>query len=285
MNKLNKEYILTEDPKIVKNLSKHLEKHSERNKDTSHINKKIFYILEKPFTYINAYARVIKNKGALTKATNSDEEVMKLFSLEKAQRIANKVKNNNYTWQSVRRVWIPKPGKSSLRPIDTPSQEDRIMQEAIRGILESIFEPEFRKFEISNNYTCTNYGFRSNKSAWDAIENIKVNGSQATYIIEGDIKDAYNSVNHNLLINFLKIRIKDQKFLKFIKNLLKSGIMDKGSYQHNLIGTLQGGIVSPLLFNIYMFHFDKYIYNNLFPVYNINNQPKSNPEYKKINRK
>lgn len=280
---LNKD-LLTEGPLIIADFSKYLENHKHRNNDTSHINYKIHYLLEKPFTYINAYARVSKNKGALTKATQTDQEVMRLFGLEKAQSIANKVKLGNYAWQPVRRVWIPKPGKRSLRPIDTPSQEDRITQEAIRGILESIYEPEFVEFEKQNKFKCTNYGFRPNKSTWDAVSNIKRDCQRATYIIEGDIKGSYNSVHHGLLLQILKRRIKDKKFLKLIKNLLKSGVMEKNTYEHNLIGTPQGGIVSPLLFNIYMFEFDKFVNSQILPKINKDSKPRNNPEYVKLNK-
>ena len=279
MNLLDKNYILNEAPNLISKLSKHLENHENRNKNTEHINYKIHYLLEKPFTFVNAYARISKNKGALTRATKTDEEYIKLFSLEKARKIADEIKKEKYCWETVRRVWIPKLGKKKMRPIDTPSQKDRIVQEAIRGILESIYEPMFQQFEIQNNYACTNYGFRPKKSTWDAAKNIKINCQRTTFVIEGDIKSAYNSVHHKLLIKLLKSRIKDQKFLNLIKKLLKSGIMDKGTYQHNLIGTPQGGIVSPLLFNIYMFEFDKFIHNEILPQLNTKSHRKQNPEY------
>ena len=261
LKEINKKWSLMGKDLILSKSHK-LENLTLRNLDTKHINYKVYYILCDPFTFINAYARISKNKGALTKGITIDKEIMANFSLNIAENIANKFKKNTYNWSPTRRVWIPKPFKTTKRPpIDTPTQEDRIVQEAIRGILEAIFEPEFQEFEKENNYLATNYGFRPNKSTWNAVEQLKLQGQATNIAIEGDIKGAYNSVNHSTLLNRMSERIKDKKFLKVIKNLLKTGVMDKNQFTHSLGGTPQGGIVSPILFNIYMFNFDKYMYN------------------------
>lgn len=262
---------------------KYLEQHVKRNTNTGHINYKIYHLLCKPETFINAYAKVSRNKGSLTKGVREDTQIMKRFGKTEAKKICEKFKAGTYKWKPGRRVWIPKPGKLSKRPIDTPTQEDRIVQEAIRGILEAIYEPEFRTFEMSNNFTCTNFGFRPNKSCWDAVEHIKLKAKRTSYVIEGDIKQAYNNVNHKLLISILKERIKDKKFLKLINDLLKAGIVDQGEYEHSLRGTPQGGIVSPLLFNIYMFTLDKHIYNRILqPLNSVSSKERENPEFRKL---
>lgn len=260
--------ILKSGPEFVQKMSQRLSHHTLRNTDTSHINKNIYHLLEDPYTFINAYARISKNKGALTKGIPSDESMMYNFSITKATKLAQKFAEQKYTWSPIRRVWIEKPGKKSLRPIDTPTQEDRICQEALRGILESIYEPVFAEFEQKNGFRCTNYGFRPNKSSWDAMTIIKQKAQGTTLVIEGDISNAYGNINHSLLLKILKRRIKDKRFITLIYNLLKAGIMDKGKYEHSLTGTPQGGIVSPLLFNIYMFEFDNYILENIINKYN-----------------
>jgi retron-type reverse transcriptase len=198
-----------------------------RNEDTKHINHKIYHLLCDPFIYVNAYAKISKNPGALTKGIKSDEEIMTFFGKSNAEKIANKFKTKNYSWKPTRRTWIPKPGKNKLRPIDTPTQEDRIVQEAIRGILESIFEPEFREFETQNEFLCTNYGFRPNQSTWKAANALKIFGQATIYGIEGHISGAYNNVDHDILINLLNKRIKDKKFIEVISKLLKSDIMEE----------------------------------------------------------
>lgn len=277
-----------DESEIIELLGSNLKAFYNRNKNIYHINYKIYHLLCHPFTFINAYGRIVKNQGATTRGIEKDFGLLEYFDISKAEQIAKKFKTDQYYWQPARRTWIPKPGKTTKRPIDTPTQEDRIVQEAIRGILESIFEPEFQEFEQKTNYMATNYGFRPNKSTWQAVEKLKLFGQATTYAIEGDIIGAYNNVDHSILLQILGKRIKDKRFLKTMKNLLKSGIMEKNSYQHSLKGTPQGGIVSPLLFNIYMFEFDKFIYYNIILIQQEQNKTKiskRNPMYNKLGYK
>lgn len=260
-----------------------LERHTVRNKNTLYVNKNIYYLLCRPETFVNAYGKISKNPGSLTDGVIEAEGTMALFGLEQAKRISDKFKKNTYRWKPGRRVWIPKPGKQSKRPIDTPTQEDRIVQEALRGILEAIFEPEFKAFEKSNQFMCTNYGFRPGISAWEAVKNIEIRGRRTTYVIEGDIMQAYNYVNHQKLMKILRRRITDEAFLAVMYNLLKSGVMENNKYQHSLIGTPQGGIVSPLLFNVYMFENDKKIYETVVkPRMDQKTKPRTNPDYARL---
>ena len=251
----------------IQTLGNKLDQHSQRNKSTSHINYKVHYLLHDPFTFVNAYARISKNKGSLTKGYK-DDEMMKLFGLEKAKKIAKKIKNETYEFSPVRRNWVPKPGKRTKRPVDVPKQSDRIVQEAIRGILEAIYEPEFKEWDEECMEKCSNFGFRPNKSTWSALETIQKHSQRCTTVIEGDIVSAYNHVDHDILLNILKLRIKDKKFIRLVKKLLRSGVIDGKKYEHSLKGTPQGGIVSPLLFNIYLLGFDKFVFERIMtPLY------------------
>lgn len=251
--------LIVEGQRKILELSVHLRNHTDRNKNVNHINYKIHHLLHHPFTFVNAYAKISKNKGALTKGYDEDGS-MKLFGLEKAEKIVKKIKTDKYKFKPVRRNWIPKPGRKAKRPVDVPTQSDRIVQEAIRGILEAIYEPEFKNWGKTSNNLSNNYGFRPGMSTWTALEKIKKLSQRCTIAIEGDIVSAYNHVDHKILLSILKKRIKDKKFLILIKNLLKSGIMDNGVFEHSLTGTPQGGIVSPLLFNIYLLGLDKFVY-------------------------
>lgn len=262
----------------IETRSKSLMAHARRNENTDHVNYKIQYLLHDPFTFVNAYAKISKNKGALTEGTQ-DEKVIQLFGLEKAKIIANNIKQNKYKFKPVKRTWVPKPGKTKKRPIDVPTQSDRIVQEAIRGILEAIYEPVFIEFGKKTKNLSNNYGFRPNKSCWSAIEKLKLHSRRCNIVLEGDIVSAYSNVNHDILLKILSRRIKDKKFLKLLKDMLKSGIMDQGRFEHSLNGTPQGGIVSPLLFNIYMFEFDKYVYEQcIVPVLKENKEQNKKPE-------
>ena len=271
---------------LIKKLGQRMDRHTQRNLNTSHINYKIHYLLHDPFVMVNAYAKISKNRGALTKGYN-DENMMKSFGIEKAKIITNKIKKGIYKFKPVKRTWIPKPGKKKKRPLDVPTQSDRIVQEAVRAILEAIYEPVFEEHAKLTNNLNDNYGFRPNKSCWTAITRIEQLSKLCNIVIEGDIVSAYNNINHDILIKLLSRRIKDKAFLKFIKEMLQSGIMDRKHFEHSLNGTPQGGIVSSLLFNIYTFEFDKYIYEEIMKPILKENEVKSvsnkirSPEYHK----
>lgn len=265
--KADKRAILAEWKSLEAKLEVHLKALAKRNTKPNHINYKIYYLLAQPFTYINAYAKISKNKGALTKGIKEDDEYIRSFGLKQAYTIADTMKKGTFQFSPVRRVEIPKPGKpGKMRPIDTPTQKDRIVQEALRGILEAIYEPQFRKLDIISAYKATNTGFRPGFCTWDNMEMINTYTQTCNWCIEGDIVGAYNNVNHKILLTILNRRIRDSRFLSLMDSLLKSGIMHDNVYINSLTGTPQGGIVSPLLFNIYMFEFDQYVHSKYISV-------------------
>lgn len=273
---------------LIKNLGKQLMKYADRNLNTKHINRKIFFLLRDPFIYINAYAKISKNKGALTKGYQ-DDNMMEYFGKAEAEKLAREIGRGTYSFAPVKRTWIPKPGKKKKRPIDVPNQSDRIVQEAIRGMLEAIYEPVFKELGVTTKNLSNNYGFRPNLGCWSAIDKIEKYARHCNIVIEGDIVSAYNNVDHEILLKILRERITDKKFLDLIKQMLKSGVMDGETFEHTISGTPQGGIVSPLLFNIYMLEFDRYIYEEfIVPILEDNIKKKKgqrNPEYRRLNAK
>ena len=240
---------------------RHLELHTQNNKQHNHINKNLYFMMLKPATFINAWGNIKNNKGALTPGTT--QQTLQGFGLERAKAIVKRIKDNTFEPNPIRRKWIPKPGKTELRPLGIPDAEDRIVQEAIRGILEAIYEPEFEIFYSSTKGRIENFGFRPHKSTHNSIERFKILGQRTHWVIEGDIRSAYDTVNHDILMKLLERRITDKKFLNLIKSYLKAGIMEDRGITHSLIGVPQGGIVSPLLFNIYLFELDKYVHKEL----------------------
>ena len=191
----DKKAILTEWKHLEQKLSFQLSSLAKRNTDPNHKNYKIYHLLTLPFTYINAYAKISKNKGALTKGVEEDEQYVRSFGLKQAYTIAESMKKGNFQFSPVRRVEIPKPGKlGKMRPIDTPTQKDRIVQEAIRGILEAIYEPQFRRLDTLSSYKATNTGFRPGFCTWDNMEMINTYTQTCNWCIEGDIVGAYNLV-------------------------------------------------------------------------------------------
>lgn len=219
-----------------------------------------------------AYTKLSKNKGAMTPGTKG--LTADSIGEKTIQKISNQILTGNYKWNPVKRIFIPKPGKSTKRPLGLPDFNDKIVQEAIRMTLEVIYEPLFAKYDL-------NSGFRPKRDCAHAIRSIRQKAQFSTYAIEGDIKGAYDNVNHKILIKILSNKIKDKKFLRLIWTGLKAGIMEDLTFTDSFIGVPQGGIASPILFNIYMHNFDFYMYK-MTKETNENEVIKINPEYAKL---
>jgi group II intron reverse transcriptase/maturase len=207
------------------------------------------------FVY-QALTNIRANKGSGT--AGIDYKTFEAISSETILNIVKNLRQGTYQFNPIKRIMIPKPGKTELRPLGIPTFEDRIVQEMIRAILEAIYEPVF-----TLEHKDSNFGFRPKKSTQDAIRVIRQRAQNTEWCIEGDIKKAYDSINHKILIQILRCKIKDDKFLSLINSALKSGLVFKGAYEHTLLGTPQGGIASPILFNIYMAELDRYILNDI----------------------
>ncbi|MGI0015701.1 MAG: group II intron reverse transcriptase/maturase, partial [Nitrososphaera sp.] len=171
-------------------------------------------------------------------------------------RLQEKLKQDTFKPSPVRRTYIREvktSGRIKRRPLGIPNLEDRIVQEAPRMILEPIFEPDFSR---------DSFGFRPGRSTHRAIASVwkrLLPHTGYTWVIEGDSASFFDTVNHQLMLRFLKRRIKDKKLLKLVWKFLRSGVMEEGSLRNTTIGTPQGGIISPLLANIYLNEFDRYM--------------------------
>ena len=212
-----------------------------------------------------AYRNIKSNTGSITPGTDKLEisDIGKLTADEVTARVRKIVKGakNGYTPRSVRRKDIPKPN-GNTRPLGIPCIWDRLVQQCIKQVMEPICEARF-----SNN----SYGFRPNRSVENAIAAIYrlMQKSGLHYVVEFDIKGFFDNVNHEWLMKFLRNDIADPNYLRYIARMLKSGVMIEGKYEDTSVGTPQGGLISPILANVYLHYvldlwFEKCIKKQLY---------------------
>ena len=161
--------------------------------------------------------------------------------------LVQRMKRMSYKPKAVRRTYIPKPGSDKKRPLGIPAFEDKIVQDLMSQILEAIYEPMFKEFS---------YGFKPGRSCHQAIAYLDkmLHREKVNYVVDLDIKGFFDNIDHEWLIKFIEYRIRDKVYIRYIKRFLKSGILEQGKLISAEKGTPQGGIISPILGNIYL-HF------------------------------
>ena len=202
------------------------------------------YLLREDMYYL-AYQKLYSNKGAATRGTDND--TADGFGKKYVDRLIKDLTDGTYMPKPVRREYIKKPN-GKMRPLGIPSFRDKMLQEVIRNFLEAIYEPQFSDFS---------HGFRPKRSCHTALAQMKYHFRGAKWFIEGDIKGCFDNIDHNKLIEILERKIKDSRFINIIRGFLKAGYMEDWQYHNTYSGTPQGGILSPILANIYLNELDK----------------------------
>jgi group II intron reverse transcriptase/maturase len=208
---------------------------------------RLYRLLRQPGFLMLAKTKIQGNKGAKTPGV--DGQVIADVTSEDIVKLSQELAAGTYCPQPVRRVYIPKKGNPhKKRPLGIPASRDRIVQAGIALILEALYEPVFRN--------CS-HGFRPGRSPITALRPLatayKAGG---TWIIEGDLADCFGSIPHHIILNCLRKRIRDERFIEVIRRMLKAGVMEKGRYQPTYSGTPQGGIASPILANVVLHELD-----------------------------
>ena len=221
--------------------------------------------------YLRAYGRLYSNQGAMTKGTTA--ETVDGMSLAKIDRIIDELRHERFRWTPVRRVNIPKPN-GKTRPLGIPTWTDKLLQEVIRMILEAYYEPQFSDHS---------HGFRPDRGCHTALSEVVNHWTGVRWFVEGDIKGCFDNIDHEVMLSVLGEKLHDNRFLRLLKYLLKAGYMEEWKYGRTLSGTPQGGVVSPILANVYLNRLDKFVETVLIPANTRGTERRRNLTWKALN--
>ncbi|WP_406114550.1 reverse transcriptase domain-containing protein [Kitasatospora purpeofusca] len=223
-----------------------------------------------PQLYLVAYGRIYSNKGAMTPGVI--QETVDGMSLDKIGRIIDAMRHERYRFSPVKRVSIPKKN-GKLRPLGLPTWSDKLVGEVMRLLLEAYYEPQFSD---------RSHGFRPGRGCHTALTEVGNTWTGTTWFIEGDISDCFGSIDHQVVIETLSERIHDGRFLRLVRNMLEAGYMEEWIWGATLSGAPQGGVLSPLLSNIYLHRLDSFVEKVLIPQYTRGRSRVRNPAYLEV---
>jgi len=215
-------------------------------------NRDLYRLMYKEDLYVLAYEQIKSKPGNLTPGT--DGETLDGFALATIREIIHEMSTEQFQFKPVRTTFIPK-ANGKMRKLGIPCVRDKIVQQVMYMILAAIYDspntPYFRE---------TRHGFRPNRSCHTALREIRRKWSAANWLIEGDIRSCFDEIHHGTLVAILSKKIADQRFLNLIWKLLNAGYMDlRGARKESLVGSPQGGLLSPILANTYLHELDEFV--------------------------
>jgi len=231
----------------------------------------LYRLMYIPDIWYEAYANIYSNEGAITKGIN--ENTLDGFSEMRVETIVKALKEEKYRFTPARRIYIPKRTGNKKRPLGIPTGDNKLVQEVCRIILERIYEPIFSD---------KSHGFRPYRSCHTALEQVRKYWTGTKWFIEFDIKGFFNNMNHEIMVELLSKKIDDKRFIKLIKDMLKAGYLEDWKYHPTYRGTPQGGVISPILSNIYLHELDSFM-KELEKEFTKGKKRKVNPEYQSLN--
>ena len=223
-----------------------------------------------PRLFLLAHGRIYSNHGAMTPGACG--ETADGMSLAKIGHIIDALRHERYRFQPVKRVYIPKKS-GKMRPLGLPSWSDKLIGEVMRLLLEAYYEPTF---------SGRSHGFRPGRGCHTALNDIAVSWTGTTWFIEGDISDCFGSLDHEIMVSILAEKIHDNRFLRLIKQMLQAGYLEDWEYHETLSGCPQGGVVSPVLSNIYLDRLDRFAETVLIPQYTRGTGRAPSPAYRDV---
>jgi group II intron reverse transcriptase/maturase len=233
----------------------------------------LYRSLYNPEFYKLAYSNIYSKPGNMTKA--SDNSTIDGMSLDRINKLINSLRDGTYKPTNLRRANISKQNSNKTRLISIPSFDDKLIQEIIRILLNELYESSFSDHS---------YGFRPNRSCHSCLNEVYLKFKGTVWWIDADIKGCFDNINHEILLNILKEKIRDNKFIHLINLFLKAGYIENHQYHKTYSGTPQGSIISPILCNIYLDKFDKFMEEKI-KEYTCGKKRKTNKEYDKANKR
>lgn len=232
---------------------------------------RVYRQLFNPTLYLKAYGKLYRNQGAMTPGV--DPETVDGMTLTKIPTMIEALRQERYRWKPARRTYIAKKQSAKKRPLGLPTWSDKLLQEVLRLILDAYYEPQFSGHS---------HGFRPHRGCHTALTQIARKWQGTVWFVEGDISRCFDTLDHEVLLSILGEKIHDQRFLRLIRNLLAAGYLEEWRRHATLSGTPQGGIVSPVLANLYLDRLDQYVESTLLPTHNMGARRKANPDYTRL---
>jgi group II intron reverse transcriptase/maturase len=223
--------------------------------------------------FLAAYGKMAGNEGALTRGTG--EETVDGMSMRRIHNIIEQLRYERFRFRPSRRIQIPKKSGGS-RPLSVPDFSEKLVQEALRMLLEAYYEPRFLD---------SLHGFRPGRGCHTALATIKRRFIGTVWFIEGDIRGCFDSISQEVLMDILSEDIHDGRLLNLIRGCIEAGYLEDWQYNKTYSGVPQGGIISPLLSNVYMHKLDEYIEEKLIPQYTRGKRRANNPEYQSLGQR
>jgi len=267
-----KQQILENVRDMKRNPEKILNSLTQHSSDLAYKFERLYRLLFNEEMYYIAYQHIYTKQGNMTKGV--DGKTIDGFCISHIERLIGTLKDETYQPNPSQRVYIPKKN-GKMRPLGIPSFIDKLLQEVIRMILETIYEGSFEN---------SSHGFRPQRSPQTALWSIQKTFNNTKWFIEGDIKGFFDNIDHEVLIAILSERISDMRFLRLIRKFLNAGYVEDWVFHKSYSGTPQGGIISPILANIYLDKFDKYI-KEYTQKFNKGKRRKENPIAKQLGQK
>jgi group II intron reverse transcriptase/maturase len=220
--------------------------------------------------FLMAYGRIYSNQGAMT--PGATQETADGMSMAKIDRIIDALRHERYRFAPARRIFIPKKN-GKLRPLGLPTWSDKLVGEVIRLLLEAYYEPQFSD---------RSHGFRPGRGCHTALREVAATWTGTTWFIESDISNCFSSLDHTIMVKALSEKVHDNRFLRLIQNMLEAGYLEDWTWGATLSGVPQGGVVSPVLSNIYLDKLDKFVETVLVPDYTRGQRRATNPVYREV---